>query len=85
MNARTVTRLCKELFDDRVASWTNHAGNITAEGNLSRELRERISRCSNTVFVSPFRAKLTPAQWTRVFDAVATCTVDSAVTTTHDL
>lgn len=89
MNARTVTRLCEVYFDDIVVSYTSPSGRIvaTAAHVLSTELRYRIAAVvphfPSAAYVPPCSVGLTPEEWRLVLELPATCTVDSAVTTTH--
>lgn len=90
MNARTVTRLCEVVFNDIVVSYTSPSGRIvaTAAHVLSRKLRQRIvavmpGRYPDVDYVPPCSVGLTPEEWRLVLELPATCTLDSAVTTTH--
>lgn len=88
MNARTVTRLCKALFDDDVVSYTAPSRRIVVSGRgpLSRELRGRIvavipKRYPDIDYVPPCSIGLTPEEWTLILAMPETRTADSAVTT----
>lgn len=89
MNARTVTRLCQVCFDDIVVSYTSPSGRIvaTAAHVLSKELRYRIAAVvphfPSIDYVPPCSVGLTPEEWELVLELPATCTADSAITTTH--